>query len=175
MQRKGKKEETVFQRGEGLYFDTAPTASGLPLLLPNETCIAEDEHALFRFRSEREGFHLFGWGDVILYNVNAKVYLTNYRVFRSSSLELIYSSYSSPYHLRSRYIAPSPFALKRFRTRAWEQLIILNHVMSLSSTFVSITEVYMALEIPLAKQLESYLIRGATTITHFTVFIVLAW
>lgn len=94
MQRKGKKVATVFQRGEGLYFDTAPGINGPPLLLPNEFCIAEDEHALFRFRSEREGFHLFGWGDVILYNVNAKVYLTNYRVFRPLSLELISSSYS---------------------------------------------------------------------------------
>lgn len=80
MQRKGKQEATVFQRGEGLYFDTGPTTNGLPLLLPDESCIAEDEHALFRFRCAREGFHLFGWGDVILYNVAAKIYLTNYRV-----------------------------------------------------------------------------------------------
>jgi len=70
----------VFQRGEGLYFDTTPTANGLPLLLPDESCLAEDEHALFRFRCAREGFHLFGWGDVILFNVAAKVYLTNYRL-----------------------------------------------------------------------------------------------
>ena len=80
MQRKGKKE-SVFQRGEGLYFDTAPTANGSPLLLPDESCLAEDEHALFRFRCAREGFHLFGWGDVILFNVAAKIYLTNYRVY----------------------------------------------------------------------------------------------
>jgi len=80
MQRKGKKEDAGVQRGEGLYFDTGPNINGLPLLLPDESCIAEDEHVLFRFRCAREGFHLFGWGDVILYNVQAKVYLTNYRL-----------------------------------------------------------------------------------------------
>jgi hypothetical protein len=84
MQRKGKKGATVFQRGEGLYFDTSATANGIPLLLPDESCIAEDEHALFRFRCARGGFHLFGWGDVELCDITAKIYLTNYRVSFSS-------------------------------------------------------------------------------------------
>jgi hypothetical protein len=64
----------------GMYFDTAANAEGQPLLLPDESCLAEDERGVFKLQCEREGFHLFKWGDVNLFNVPAKIYLTNYRV-----------------------------------------------------------------------------------------------
>ena len=64
----------------GMYFDTTTTTTGLPLLLPDESCLAEDESAVFHVHCEREGFHLFGWGDVDFNNIPAKIYLTTYRV-----------------------------------------------------------------------------------------------
>ena len=64
----------------GMYFDTTTTSNGLPLLLPEESCLAEDENAVFHVHCEREGFHLFGWGDVDFNNIPAKIYLTTYRV-----------------------------------------------------------------------------------------------
>ena len=64
----------------GMYFDTTTNVTGLPLLLPEESCLAEDENAVFHVHCEREGFHLFGWGDVDFNNIAAKIYLTTYRV-----------------------------------------------------------------------------------------------
>jgi len=63
-----------------MYFDTTTTSNGLPLLLPEESCLAEDENAVFHVHCEREGFHLFGWGDVDFNNIPAKIYLTTYRL-----------------------------------------------------------------------------------------------
>jgi hypothetical protein len=64
----------------GMYFDTGANDEGQPLLLPDESCLAEDERGIFKLQCEREGFHLFKWGGVNLFNVHAKIYLTNYRV-----------------------------------------------------------------------------------------------
>src|SRR5271154_5840939 len=64
----------------GMYFDITTTSNGLPLLLPEESCLAEDENAVFHVHCERGGFHLFGWGDVDFNNIPAKIYLTTYRV-----------------------------------------------------------------------------------------------
>ena len=50
------------------------------LLLPEESCLAEDESSIFYLYCERAGFHLFGRGDVSFNGVKAKIYLTNYRV-----------------------------------------------------------------------------------------------
>lgn len=66
-------------RGGGMYFDTTTDISP-PLLLPEESCLAEDKTASFDLHCPREGFHLFGWGDVDIYNIKAKIYLTTYRV-----------------------------------------------------------------------------------------------
>jgi hypothetical protein len=174
MQRKGKKEDAGVQRGEGLYFDTGPNINGLPLLLPDESCIAEDEHVLFRFRCAREGFHLFGWGDVILYNVQAKVYLTNYRVSLLFLESLNSSLFLSPYHLRSKNSTPFPYVLKLLRIHVLEQQRILNLVIFLNSISILITEIYGAPEIPRAKRLENYLIQGVPT-PVLIMYIELAW
>ena len=65
----------------GMYFDMREFSNDVgPLLLPDESCLAEDLKAEFSFHCEREGFHLFNWGDVNFYNVRAKIYLTTYRV-----------------------------------------------------------------------------------------------
>jgi hypothetical protein len=64
----------------GMYFDTSPTQAGEPLLLPDESCLAEDEKAAFHVHCEREGFHLFGWGDIDFGYIDGKIYLTTYRV-----------------------------------------------------------------------------------------------
>jgi len=64
----------------GMYFDTGSNDEGQPLLLPDESCLAEDERGVFKLQCEREGFHLFKWGGVNLFNVHAKIYLTNYRL-----------------------------------------------------------------------------------------------
>lgn len=69
----------------GMYFDTDSSDKGAPLLLPDESCLAEDVNCFFNIHCEREGFHLFGWRDVNFTNIHAKVYLTTYRV--SSFLE----------------------------------------------------------------------------------------
>src|SRR5204862_6436874 len=50
------------------------------LLLPEESCLAEDEKSIFHVHCERAGFRLFGWGDVNFNCLEAKIYLTNYRV-----------------------------------------------------------------------------------------------
>jgi len=64
-----------------MYFDMREFSNDVgPLLLPDESCLAEDLKAEFSFHCEREGFHLFNWGDVNFYNVKAKIYLTTYRV-----------------------------------------------------------------------------------------------
>jgi hypothetical protein len=76
---KAKTKAQVNRGFGGMYFDTTAD-KGQPLLLPEESCLAEDETAMFDFHCPREGFHLFGWGDVNFYNVKAKVYLTTYRV-----------------------------------------------------------------------------------------------
>jgi len=49
------------------------------LLIPDEECLAEAEGASFDIVGSREGFHLFG-GDIYIIGVQAKIYLTNYRV-----------------------------------------------------------------------------------------------
>jgi hypothetical protein len=64
----------------GMYFDTSATNHTDFLLLPEESCLAEDEKAIFHVHCEREGFRLFGRGDVHITNIPAKIYLTNYRV-----------------------------------------------------------------------------------------------
>jgi hypothetical protein len=63
-----------------MYFDTSPTKLGEPLLLPDESCLAEDEKGIFQMHCEREGFHLFGWGDIDSGYIQGKIYLTTYRV-----------------------------------------------------------------------------------------------
>ena len=50
------------------------------LLLPDEMCLVEDENSIFHVHCERAGFRLFGWKDVDFHRVEAKIYLTNYRV-----------------------------------------------------------------------------------------------
>jgi hypothetical protein len=64
----------------GMYFDTDSSDKGAPLLLPDESCLAEDVSCIFSIHCEREGFHLFGWRDVNFTDIHAKVYLTTYRV-----------------------------------------------------------------------------------------------
>jgi hypothetical protein len=65
---------------DGMYFDTTAALNKQLLLLPEESCLAEDENCVFHVHCEREGFHLFGWGDVNFNHIQAKVYLTNHRV-----------------------------------------------------------------------------------------------
>jgi len=70
------------QRGiREMYFDTSSTKHNDFLLLPDEYCLAEDEKNVFHVHSEREGFHLFGWGNIHFTNIHGKIYLTNYRVY----------------------------------------------------------------------------------------------
>jgi hypothetical protein len=64
----------------GMYFDTSATVNGQPLLLPEESCLAEDENATFKVHCEKEGFHLFGRGTANVCNTRVKAYLTNMRV-----------------------------------------------------------------------------------------------
>lgn len=63
-----------------MYFDTSSTKTGEPLLLPDESCLAEEESGAFHVHCEREGFHLFGWGDIDFGFIEGKIYLTTYRV-----------------------------------------------------------------------------------------------
>src|SRR5436190_8805023 len=49
------------------------------LLIPDEECLAEAERASFDIVGSREGFHLFG-RDIYITGVQAKIYITNYRV-----------------------------------------------------------------------------------------------
>ena len=84
---KNRKENIDKSLNGGMYFDTTTTADlGQPLLLPEESCLAEDETAAFDLHCPREGFHLFGWGDVNFYSIKAKIYLTTYRVLSPCSL-----------------------------------------------------------------------------------------
>lgn len=59
-----------------------------PLLLPEEYCLVEDEHATFDLHAERKGFHFLN-GSVWLFKVRVKIYLTNYRVAPLSTKNLI--------------------------------------------------------------------------------------
>jgi hypothetical protein len=70
---------------EMTYMTDTPAVQGPLLLLPEETCLAEDEKAVLDLHCTRLGFHLFGLGDLSFKNVPVKVYLTNYRV-RSSPI-----------------------------------------------------------------------------------------
>jgi hypothetical protein len=63
----------------GMYFDTSATVNGQPLLLPEESCLAEDEHATLQVECERGGFNFFG-KNAVVYNTKAKAYLTNLRL-----------------------------------------------------------------------------------------------
>jgi hypothetical protein len=63
-----------------MFFETENSECGGLLLLPDESCLAEDEKASLEVHCERTGFHLFGTGSVTFKNVPVKVYLTNYRV-----------------------------------------------------------------------------------------------
>ena len=65
---------------EMIYMTEPPEGQGPLLLLPEESCLAEDEKAVLELHCTRPGFHLFGLGDVTFKNVPVKVYLTNYRV-----------------------------------------------------------------------------------------------
>lgn len=79
--KRGPKIESRRQPGiHGMYFDTSSTNQNDFHLLPEESCLAEDEKSIFGVHCEREGFHLFGWGNINFTNIHAKVYLTNYRV-----------------------------------------------------------------------------------------------
>src|SRR5579859_4934829 len=84
------KKATKRQQGTGMYFDAASPCNGQPLLLPDEQCLIEDEHAVFNFHCERLGFQIWGWGDVNRYDIHAKVYVTNYRVcqFTNHSIDI---------------------------------------------------------------------------------------
>jgi hypothetical protein len=65
-------------RADGSNADLNATAE--LLLLPDEYCVAEDrDTVLVELFCEREGFTIFGQGDVSRY-IEAKAYLTNYRV-----------------------------------------------------------------------------------------------
>jgi hypothetical protein len=64
----------------GMYFDTDLQSKQPPLLLPDESCLAEDKRGRFDLTCERDGFHLFGFGDLNMWDIHAKFYLTNYRV-----------------------------------------------------------------------------------------------
>jgi hypothetical protein len=68
------------KRPEMIYETETPESQGSLLLLPEESCLAEDEKAVVELHCTRPGFHLFGLGDVSFKNVPVKVYLTNYRV-----------------------------------------------------------------------------------------------
>ena len=70
----------------GMYFDTSATVNGQPLLLPEESCLAEDENATFKVHCEKEGFYLFGRGTANVCNTRVKAYLTNMRVFPISEI-----------------------------------------------------------------------------------------
>jgi hypothetical protein len=67
-----------------MFFDTSTTVNGLPLLLPEETCLAEDEYASFKVHCAKDGFRFFGRGNADIGNTQAKAYLTNLRVSPSS-------------------------------------------------------------------------------------------
>lgn len=71
----------------GMYFDTT-TGHNDFLLLPEEYCLAEDEKSYFHIHCEREGFRLFGHGNIKVTNIYAKIYLTNYRVQFSSECSI---------------------------------------------------------------------------------------
>lgn len=64
----------------GMYFDTSTAFNGQPLLLPEESCLAEDEDATLKVECEREGFNLFRRGHPSVYTTKAKAYLTNLRL-----------------------------------------------------------------------------------------------
>ena len=79
-QSKEQKIESVKHQA-GMVFGTSSMIHNNEfLLLPDEYCLAEDENCVFHVHCERNGFRLFGWGDFNFGNVNAKIYLTNYRV-----------------------------------------------------------------------------------------------
>ena len=69
---------TQIRRQTFVDIGSMPTSN--VLLLPEESCLAEDDNVTFHVYCERKGFNLFGWGDVSFTNIRAKVYLTNYRV-----------------------------------------------------------------------------------------------
>jgi hypothetical protein len=73
-------QKVEYQRICGMDFDTSATKRNEFLLLPEESCLAEDEKSILHVHCEREGFHLFGWGDVNFNHIQTKIYLTNYRV-----------------------------------------------------------------------------------------------
>jgi len=73
---------------DGMYFDKTAVLNTQLLLLPDESCLAEDENTVFNVHCQREGFHLFGWGDINVNHIRTKVYLTNYRVIPKSFRDL---------------------------------------------------------------------------------------
>jgi hypothetical protein len=72
---------------EGMYFNWGSGCGTEHLLLPDEFCIAEDEKGSFDLRCEKEGFRLFGRRDINLGNAKAKIYLTNFRVYKYIQLK----------------------------------------------------------------------------------------
>ena len=77
---KQEKIENVKHRSETVLNSDAMNHNNEFLLLPEESCLAEDENSIFNVHCERPGFRLFGRRDVSFNSIKAKIYLTNYRV-----------------------------------------------------------------------------------------------
>ena len=78
--RKERKIESVKPQRGMVFNSNARNHNNEFLLLPEESCLAEDEKSIFHVHCERAGFRLFGRRNVDFHRVEAKIYLTNYRV-----------------------------------------------------------------------------------------------
>jgi hypothetical protein len=76
---RGKFESVKHQKGRP-FNSSVMNHNNEFLLLPEESCLVEDEKSIFHVHYERAGRHLFGRRNVDFNSIEAKIYLTNYRV-----------------------------------------------------------------------------------------------